>query len=272
MSDQLTPRTRVALEIVVPVYNEERALPVCIDLLTKTLEQQRDLTWSILIADNGSIDSTQEVAEALAALHPGRVQVLRLEQKGRGRALRAAWLRSTADVVAYTDVDLSTNLQHLLPLVQPLLEGRAQVATGNRLMHGAEVQRQLKREVVSRCYNLLVKLFFPRRKVTDMQCGFKALTREVVSDVVPLVQDESWFFDTELLLLAEQKGYAMHQIPVQWAEDLDSRVRIIRTAIDDIKGLIRLRRTLGKRVATKAHLDHTNSPSGARLETSASRT
>lgn len=238
MSD---PRGTPKFEVVVPVYNEERVLASSIDLLTAALARDFTVTWSVLIVDNGSVDRTSEVANRLAAQHPGSVRVLHLDEKGRGRALRAAWLQSQADVVAYTDVDLSTNLQHLPSLVQPLLDGRAHVATGNRLMRGAKVQRQLKREVVSRVYNLLVKLHFPRRRVTDMQCGFKALTRQAAQQLVPLVRDQSWFFDTELLLRAEQLGYEVHQIPVEWIEDLDSRVNIARTAVDNMKGLWRVR-------------------------------
>lgn len=234
-------RSGVALEVVVPVYNEERALPHSIDLLTAALNREFAVTWSVLIVDNGSVDRTLEVANALAARHAGRVRVLHLEQKGRGRALRAAWLGSDADIVAYTDVDLSTNLKHLKPLVQPLFDGYAHVATGNRLMRGAHVERQLKREVVSRVYNMIVKVFFPRRRVTDMQCGFKALTNRAVRELVPLVRDESWFFDTELMVRAEQRGYTVHQVPVHWVEDLDSRVKILRTALDDLKGLWRIR-------------------------------
>jgi len=234
-------RSGVALEVVVPVYNEERALPHSIDLLTAALDREFAVTWSVLIVDNGSVDRTLEVANALAARHAGRVRVLHLEQKGRGRALRAAWLGSDADVVTYTDVDLSTNLKHLKPLVQPLFDGHAHVATGNRLMRGAHVERQLKREVVSRVYNMIVKVFFPRRRVTDMQCGFKALTRQAAQQLVPLVRDQTWFFDTELLLRAEQLGYEVHQIPVEWIEDLDSRVNIARTAVDNMKGLWRVR-------------------------------
>ena len=243
VSDLRANRPHVALEIVVPVYNEERALAGSIELLTAALQRNFGDRWSVLIANNGSVDGTLQVAEGLVELHQGRVQVLHLTEKGRGRALRAAWLGSNADVVAYTDVDLSTNLRHLAPLVEPLLAGRMHVATGSRLMRGADVERQWKREVISRCYNLLVKAFFPRRRVVDTQCGFKALTRQAVHDLVPLVEDQTWFFDTELLLRAEQRGYTVHQIPVQWVEDLDSRVRIVQTAVDNVKGLIRMRRT-----------------------------
>lgn len=230
-----------SLEVVVPVYNEESTLDANATTLIHELQNQRAITWSVLIVDNGSVDRTLEVANRLAEQHRDNVRVLHLDEKGRGRALRAAWLQSQADVVAYTDVDLSTNLKHLPALVQPLLDGRAHVATGNRLMRGAKVQRQLKREVVSRVYNLLVKLHFPRRRVTDMQCGFKALTRQAVQQLVPMVRDQSWFFDTELLIRAEQTGYEVHQIPVEWIEDLDSRVNIARTAVDNMKGLWRVR-------------------------------
>ena len=234
-------RSVTTLEVVVPVYNEESTLAANINTLVDAMGNYFNGPWRVLIANNGSTDRTLEVAEELSNRNPQHVGVLHLTEKGRGRALRAAWLASDADVVAYTDVDLSTNLKHLPQLLQPLIDGQCHVATGNRLMRGSAVERQIKREVVSRVYNALVKMAFPRRRVTDMQCGFKALTRDAVHHLVPMVEDQTWFFDTELFIRAEQLGYEIHQVPVEWIEDLDSRVRIARTAIDNIKGLARVR-------------------------------
>lgn len=231
------------LEVVVPVYNEEQVLEKSIVILTERLSHVAGVAWRVVIADNASTDRTLEIARRLEANSGGRVVALHLERKGRGRALRQAWLSSPAEVVAYMDVDLSTNLDHLMPLVHPLLEGQFHVATGSRLMKASRVQRQLKREVISRIYNGVVKCFFPRRRFVDAQCGFKALTRHAAQELLPLIQDQSWFFDTELLLRAEQLGYHVWEVPVEWIEDLDSRVNIIRTAVNDIRGLWRVRRT-----------------------------
>ena len=192
-----------------------------------------------MIADNASTDATLAVAEGLAARYP-RVSVLHLEEKGRGRALKAAWLASEADVVAYMDVDLSTNLWSFLPLVAPLATGHSDLAIGSRLLRGAMVTRQWKRELISRCYNLLIKAMFANR-FSDAQCGFKAIKRSVTQELLPQVEDGEWFFDTELLLLAEERGLRISEVPVDWIEDLDSRVDVASTAMEDVKGLLRVR-------------------------------
>ena len=174
----------------------------------------------------------------MAYAYPG-VSVMHLEEKGRGRALKAAWSASKADVVAYMDVDLSTNLWSFLPLVAPLATGHSDLAIGSRLLKGAMVTRQWKRELISRCYNLLVKGMFANR-FSDAQCGFKAIKGGVAKKLLEQVEDNEWFFDTELLLLAEEEGYRVSEVPVDWIEDLDSRVNVTSTAIKDVKGLLRV--------------------------------
>jgi glycosyltransferase involved in cell wall biosynthesis len=233
------PYQQVSVEVVVPVYNEEIALPESIPILCDYLKTYFPYRWSVVIADNASSDATLSVAEGLAARYP-RVSVLHLKEKGRGRALKAAWSASEADVVAYMDVDLSTNLWSFLPLVAPLATGHSDVAIGSRLLKGATVTRQWKREFISRCYNLLIKAMFGNR-FSDAQCGFKAIKRSAAKVLLPLVEDNEWFFDTELLLLAEERGYRISEVPVDWIEDLDSRVDIASAALKDVKGLLRVR-------------------------------
>ncbi len=233
------PFTQVRVDIVIPVYNEEVALPKSVATLCEYLTTYLPYDWRVIIANNASTDNTLEIAQGLAAENP-RVSVLHLDKKGRGRALKAAWLASDADVVSYMDVDLSTNLQSFLPLVAPLATGHSEVAIGSRLLKGAVVTRQWKREVISRCYNLLIKLIF-RNKFSDAQCGFKAIKRSVARQLLPEVENNEWFFDTELLLLAEEQGMRIYEVPVDWIEDLDSRVKIVSTATEDIKGLLRVR-------------------------------
>ena len=233
------PYPQVIVEVVIPVYNEERALHGSVATLVHYLTTHCHYRWSITIADNASTDRTPAVARQLAAANP-RVRVLRLERRGRGRALKAAWLASDADIVAYMDVDLSTTLQSFLPLVAPLATGHGDLAIGSRLVRGAVVTRQWKREAISRAYNLLIKLLF-RNRFSDAQCGFKALRRSVARELVPLVENDEWFFDTELLLLAEERGLRIYEVPVRWIEDLDSGVDIARTAVEDIRGLLRVR-------------------------------
>jgi len=197
--------------------------------------------WRVVVADNASIDRTLAIAQELTDRWPGEVAVVHLNQKGRGRALRAAWSESDADAVCYMDVDLSTDLRFVPPLIEALTSGY-DVAFGSRLAPGAQVTRGLKREVISRCYNAMIKLFFWHH-FWDAQCGFKGATRQVVKEVLPLVQDQAWFFDTELLLIAEKNGYRLKEIPVAWVDDPDSRVKIVKTAWEDIKGLWRLKRS-----------------------------
>jgi hypothetical protein len=154
--------------------------------------------------------------------------------------LKAAWSASEAAVVAYMDVDLSTNLWSFLPLVAPLATGHSDVAIGSRLLRGAMVTRQWRREVISRCYNLLIKGMFANG-FSDAQCGFKAIKRSVAQELLPQIEDNKWFFDTELLLLAEEQGYRVSEVPVDWIEDLDTRVELASTALEDVKGLLRVR-------------------------------
>jgi glycosyltransferase involved in cell wall biosynthesis len=231
---------RPAVEVVVPVLDEERVLARNVAVLVAHLEHELPLRWRVTIADNGSTDGTAAVADDLARRLPG-VAVHRIGKPGRGGALRAAWLASDADVVAYMDIDLSTNLESLLPLVAPLLSGHSDVAIGTRLRRGAHVKRQLRREVLSRGYNLLLRLFVGAR-FSDAQCGFKAMRSDVARRLLPLVEDDSWFFDTELLLLAERNGMSIFEVPVDWIEDLDSRVDVPRTVIEDLRGIWRMRR------------------------------
>ena len=230
---------RPSVDVVIPVYNEEQALPVCVEKLSAFLEENLPNPWRILIADNGSIDGTLAVCQELSDEYP-RVAYVHLEQKGRGRALKRAWLESDADIVSYMDVDLSTGLQHFPALVQAL-EGEYDIAIGSRLMPQSRVARSFKRGLTSRGYNLLIKLLFWKTSFQDAQCGFKAATRRAVQAIVPVVVNNNWFFDTELLLIAEHRGFKIKEVPVEWAEDPDTRVKVLRTAWEDVKGLLRLR-------------------------------
>src|ERR671917_88254 len=238
--DDTLPHRQVSVEVVVPVYNEQEAVPRSIPALCAYLETYFPYRWSVVIADNASTDNTLAVACELATANHPHVSVMHLKEKGRGRALTTAWSASEADVVAYMDVDLSTNLWSFLPLVAPLATGHSDVAISSRLLRGAMVTRQWKRELISRCYNLLIKGLFNNR-FSDAQCGFKAVKRVVAQELLPEIEDGEWFFDTELLLLAEERGLRISEVPVDWIEDLDSRVDVTSTALEDIKGLLRVR-------------------------------
>ena len=230
-----------SVDIVVPVLNEEQALAPCIDQLRDFLAGAlKQHTWRIVVADNGSTDGTLNVAKAQAKRHPKQVGYVHLDVRGRGRALRRAWLESDADVVSYMDVDLSTGLDAFPELVDAIVDDGYHVAFGSRLASGARTTRSLKREAISRSYNLMIRLGM-RAHFQDAQCGFKALSRGSAQVLVPAVVNNHWFFDTELLLIAEKRGFRLKEVPVEWKEDPDSRVKIVRTAIEDLQGLARLR-------------------------------
>ncbi|MGW5342462.1 glycosyltransferase [Streptomyces sp. NPDC004050] len=230
------------LDVVIPVFNEEKDLGPCVRRLHDHLTRTFPYPFRITIADNASTDGTPEVAAGLAAGLEG-VRSTRLEEKGRGRALRTVWSRSEAPVLAYMDVDLSTDLNAVLPLVAPLISGHSDLAIGTRLARSSRVVRGAKREFVSRAYNLLLRSSLAAR-FSDAQCGFKAIRREVAERLLPLVQDTGWFFDTEMLVLAERAGLRIHEVPVDWVDDPDSTVHIVRTAVDDLKGVWRVGRAL----------------------------
>ena len=240
MDARLDRTAPVDVEIVIPVFNEERALGPSVRKLQQYLSVGFPFRWLITIADNASVDRTWGEACALAAALEG-VQAVHLPEKGRGRALRAAWAESTARVVAYMDVDLSTDLDALLPLVAPLISGHSDVAIGTRLAPGSRVVRGPRREVISRGYNFLLRAVLGNH-FSDAQCGFKAVRTGVARSLLPLVEDHGWFFDTELLVLAEHNGLRIHEVPVDWVDDPDSRVRVASTARDDLRGLVRLLR------------------------------
>ena len=227
------PRSSVRVDVILPAYNEEGGLERGVTKLRDFLQKNCSYRWRIVVADNASKDGTLEVAQALAQRWPGEVSFIHLERKGRGRAIRRAWLDSDADVVSYMDVDLSTGLDAFMPMIEPLVKGELHVATGSRLLPASRITRSPKREFISRTYNLMVKLMFPRKRFSDAQCGFKACTRRAVQELVPLIQDQAWFFDTELLLRAEQRGYRVYDVPVQWDEDPGTTVKIASTAWED---------------------------------------
>jgi glycosyltransferase involved in cell wall biosynthesis len=240
MSDSSPLSGGPQVEIVVPVRNEERELTDNVTRLVKYLRGSFPCTWLVTIADNGSTDATWALAQELADAYPGLVRAAHLELPGRGRALRTVWSASDAEVFAYMDVDLSTDLKALLPLVAPLISGHSDVAIGTRLARGARVVRGVKREVISRCYNLLLRTIL-HVGFSDAQCGFKAVRADAARELLPFVEDQSWFFDTELLVLAERSGLRIHEVPVDWTDSADSRVKIVATALGDLRGIWRLR-------------------------------
>ena len=237
------------VEIVLPVYNEQAVLEASVRRVHAAAGSMLWVSWRITIADNASTDHTYAIARRLSAELAG-VRCLRLDRKGRGLALRTAWLQSPARVLVYMDIDLSTDLAALPALIAPLLSGHSAVAIGSRLARGARVRRGLKRELISRCYNLIVRGVL-RARFTDAQCGFKAVRSDVAAQLLPMVLDNSWFFDTELLVLAERSGLRIHEVPVDWIDDPDSRVALVPTALADLRGVLRLAASRRRRVVRR---------------------
>jgi len=234
--------TAPVLDVVIPVHNEQHTVAASVRRLHAHLVETFPYPFRITVADNASTDATVAVASVLAAELP-EVALARLAQKGRGRALKQVWLASDAPILAYLDVDLSTDLDALWPLVAPLMSGHSDLAIGSRLARGSRVVRGARREVISRCYNLVLKGALGAG-FTDAQCGFKAIRADVAAELLPLVEDPTWFFDTELLVLAQRSGLRIHEVPVDWFDDPDSRVDVVATALDDLRGVVRLRRGL----------------------------
>ena len=241
-----TPGGGPVLDLVIPVYNEERDLEGSVQRVHDYLTATFPYSFRVTIADNASTDGTWMEAQLLEN-RLEHVRAVHLPEKGRGRALRSVWTASDAAVLAYTDVDLSTDLAGLLPLVAPLVTGHSDLSIGTRLARGARVVRGPKREVISRCYNTLLRGLL-RARFSDAQCGFKAIRTDAAQALLPLVEDNNWFFDTELLVLAERAGLRIHEVPVDWVDDPDSRVDIIATAIEDLRGIARLGRGLASGV------------------------
>src|SRR6266508_177866 len=243
---------RPTVEVVVPVYNEERDLDPRVRKLHDYLSGSFPFDFRITIADNASTDATWPLAQRLAG-ELDHVRAVHLDAKGRGRALRAVWSDSPAAVLAYMDVDLSTGLEALLPLVAPLISGHSDLAIGTRLSRGSRVVRGPRRELISRGYNLLLRGTLAAR-FSDAQCGFKAIRKDVANRLLPLVQDTGWFFDTELLVLAQRAGLRIQEVPVDWVDDPDSRVDVVATAVADLKGIVRLGRALARGTPPLAEL------------------
>jgi len=239
------------VELVIPLLNEAHVLERSVATIHAFLSAGFPYRWSILLADNGSHDGTDAVAAQLAEKYE-EVRTLCLSQRGRGRALRLAWQHSDADIMAYCDVDISTDLAAFEPLCRAIAEEGYDVAIGSRLLPESEVARGPLRETISRCYNLIVRSVL-WISFKDAQCGFKAVSKRVVEEIIPQVRDEAWFFDTELLTLSEKSGLRLKEIPVRWTDDDDSRVRIVSTAWEDIKGVVRVRRLLWSRAWRDAH-------------------
>ena len=234
------PASLPTVDVVIPCLNEVKVIRDSVEKTLACFDANPQYQWRVIVADNGSTDGTSDVVRQMEREDP-RVKALVLAIRGRGLALKEAWTTSTADVVSYMDADLSTDLVHLPKLIEMVVSGKCEVAIGTRLARGSKTKRSLKREITSRGYVAMIRATFPRLKITDAQCGFKALSRRAVNEIVPLIENRMWFFDTEMLILAQRKGLKIRELPVHWVEDPDTKVKIMKTAMEDIRGLARMR-------------------------------
>ena len=231
---------RKRVDVVIPCLDEVAVLRQSVETTVNLFAANPQFDWRLVIADNGSADGTTELATTLTQEFP-QVSAVFLPVRGRGLALKQAWLGSDSDIVAYMDVDLSTDIRHLPQLIEMVASDSCDIAIGSRLAKGSRTKRSIKRETTSRGYVAMIRATFPRLRITDAQCGFKALNRKAVNELVPLIENNMWFFDTEMLVLAHKKGYRIAELPVRWVEDTDTKVRILKTATEDIRGLVRMR-------------------------------
>ena len=230
-----------SVDLVIPCYNEERTLAASVEKLRAWCgEHLAAYRWRVVVADNASRDGTLDVAKQLAVLHPDDVGYIHLDQKGRGRALKRAWLDSPADAMCYMDVDLSTDVGMITPLLAGVLEEGCDLAYGSRVSRGSNIERSFKREINSRGYIAFIKLLF-WTKFADAQCGFKAIAHDAAQQLLPHVRDGAWFFDTELMIMAEKGGWKLKEVPVRWVEDPDTRVRFPQDVFQMGSDLVKLR-------------------------------
>ncbi|MDD2646416.1 MAG: glycosyltransferase [Patescibacteria group bacterium] len=243
--------TNKKILIVLPTLNEERALSENVKRVFDFCQDNlSNYDWQILIADNGSTDNTVYISQNLTNQHP-RITYFHLDQPGRGRAMKKAWLENEADVYLYMDADLATDLKYLPPLIKAITDEGFDLATGSRLKRGAKISRSLFREISSRTYNLILRVIFPKYKIQDSQCGFKAISQRVKIKVLPSVKDPIWFFDTELFIRANELGFKIKEIPVEWQDNKfvkrKTRVKILKTVTDDLREIIKLKIELLKK-------------------------
>ena len=215
----------MTIQVVLPVYNEERSVLATSEIVHAFFVANPQHEWEAVIADNASIDGTPDLGKAIASKYD-EFEYLRIERKGRGAALREAWQNADSQVVAYTDIDLSTSLRSLIDAAE-LIERGADIVVGNRVHPESIVKRSLQRTIMSRIYNFVARKTLGLR-FNDVHCGFKSGRRTVIQGLLTEIEDDYWFFDTELLYLAQRKGLKNVEIPVVWEEsDSDSALNLL---------------------------------------------
>jgi glycosyltransferase involved in cell wall biosynthesis len=208
---------------IIPVFNDKRSLETAIPESIGSLSCITE-NFELIVAEDGSIDGSADLVRGFAE-QDARIRLLHSDERlGRGKALNRAIAESKGEIVCYYDVDLATDMRHLPELVRAIHEG-ADIATGSRLMPGSDIERTGGREIASRSYNFLVRLFLGSR-LFDHQCGFKAFNKKHILTLLPAIQSNHWFWDTELLIRAQRNGFTVREFPVRWRAGKGTTVKI----------------------------------------------
>jgi len=227
MTKQKRPsKTAATLSVVLPAYNEVNRLEVAVAKISQALKED-EYPYEIIIAEDGSTDGTAEKAEELAQKNSCVKHIHREKRLGRGTALSNAFRQCNGEVFVYMDLDLSTDLKSLKPLVDAIIIEGYDFSTGSRMLPESRVERTLGRSISSKSYNFLVRHMLDS-KVKDHQCGFKALRKEAVLSLLNEVEATHWFWDTEILVRAHRHGFKIKEIPVNWTSGEDTKVNLAK--------------------------------------------
>jgi glycosyltransferase AglD len=211
------------ISVIIPVFNDrislEKAVPKSLEILSRVTSE-----FELIVAEDGSSDGSGDFVKWYEGRDP-RIHLLHSDERlGRGKALNRAIRESKGKIVCYYDVDLATDMQHLPELIDAIRNG-ADISTGSRLLPGSDIVRTEGREIASRSYNFLVRIILGSR-LFDHQCGFKAFNKDRILQVIPRIQSNHWFWDTELLVRAQRQGYIVREFPVRWRAGRGTTVRM----------------------------------------------
>lgn len=238
------------VDFCLPVKDEEKILKRSLDKLLAYLSgQDFNFSWRIVGLINGSSDNSLDIFKDFQQHYPSQILYLAVVESGRGGALKEYWRQSSADLLVYMDADLAVSLANVPALLRPLLDNSGDLVIGSRLLSAARIKRSWSREIISQSYNIISR-YLLQHQISDLQCGFKAIRRAVFNELAPYLQDNSWFFDTELVILALRLGYRVREIPVDWQENRYGRrhstVKIMRDSWRFLKNSWLFRQRLQK--------------------------
>ncbi|MBI4652910.1 glycosyltransferase [Candidatus Kuenenbacteria bacterium] len=229
------------IEFCVPVHNEEKILKNNIlKLLNYCHNQNFNFDWKIVLINNGSQDNSEKICQELFNQYSQKIKIENIKQSGKGRALKFYWQKSKADIVIYMDIDLAVSLDNIPNLIEPIVQENYDLIIGSRLLSDSKIKRSFIRELSSQTYNFLSKIILGHY-FSDLQCGFKAIKVDVFKKIAPYIQNNKWFFDTELIVFANYFKYKIKEIPIEWQENrYDERKSKVNLVKDSLKFLINL--------------------------------